>query len=172
MARFLILPLVLSLTSTTVFAARDLDKLYEKASFKIGTHKFTSYIADDDDKRESGLMYIEKMPEEVGMIFVFEKARELGFWMKNTLIPLQIAFADHAGKILVLHEMTVADSMLSNDLPTYQSHGEAQVALEMNTGWFTRHKIKAGDKIELDSVAKSPLLNSVFIRKSTKQTRQ
>ena len=73
-------------------SARDLDKLYEKAAFKLGTSKFEAYIADDESKREQGLMFIEKMPENTGMLFVFDSERPLGFWMKNTFIPLSIAF--------------------------------------------------------------------------------
>src|SRR5437868_1747222 len=98
-------------------SARDLDKLYEKAAFKLGTSKFEAYIADDESKREQGLMFIEKMPENMGMLFVFDSERPLSFWMKNTLIPLQIAFLDHDGKIVDIQEMKVASSMLSTEVP-------------------------------------------------------
>jgi uncharacterized membrane protein (UPF0127 family) len=170
MARLLNLAILAALTHGAL--ARDLDKLYEKANFKIGPHKFTAYIADDDGKREQGLMYVEKLPENVGMLFIFPEERPLGFWMKNTLIPLQIGFLNHEGKVVDMQEMKVAGSVLSLEIPTYQSKEEAQFALEMNTVWFTRHKIKAGDQLELDSTAKSPILNRLLPRKKVKLSRQ
>ena len=174
MARLLVLTFLLTLTSRGF--ARDLNNLYEKAKFKIGRHRLFAYIADDDGKREQGLMYVEKMPEDVGMLFVFEQERPLGFWMKNTLIPLHIAFADHQGRVVDIQEMKVADSVLVNEIPTYKSKSSAQFALEMNKGWFTRHGIKAGDQLVLDSTAKSALLKRLLMGvnsgKVTKQTRQ
>lgn len=166
-----ILALILAAAASAHAFARDLDKLYEKAKFQIGTRKFEAYIADDDSKREQGLMYIEKLPADTGMLFVFEEERQLGFWMKNTLIPLQIAFLDSKGKIVDIQEMQVASSMMSNVIPTYQSKAPAVFALEMNTGWFTRNKIKPGQRLTLASTPKSVLLKK-FMAPSTKQTGQ
>jgi uncharacterized membrane protein (UPF0127 family) len=138
--------------------ARDLDKTYTKAEFRLSGHRLTAYIADSDQKREEGLMYIEKLSRDEGMLFVFERESVLTFWMKNTLIPLSIGFFDHEGKLIDIKEMSVAASMLSDHLPTYQSRGPAVFALEMNKNWFTRNKIKLGARLHLQGSTRSQLL--------------
>jgi hypothetical protein len=147
-------------------SARDLDQLYERVSFKLSGQTLQLYIADDDTRREQGLMYIEKLPENTGMLFVFDDERQLAFWMKNTLLPLAIGFFDHTGKLVDIQEMSVASSMMSTDIPTYSSRAPAQLALEMNREWFARHKIKVGSRLELSGKAKSTLLTSLLSKKS------
>jgi uncharacterized membrane protein (UPF0127 family) len=139
--------------------ARDLDKLYGKSEFKIGTQKFSAYVADNEDRRAQGLMFIEKMPENSGMLFVFEEVRPLAFWMKNTLIPLAIGFFDANGVLIDIQEMKVASSIMEVDPPSYQSRGPALFALEMNTGWFAKHKIKNGSRLVRLTKLKSQLLD-------------
>jgi uncharacterized protein len=151
--KFLIFFLLLS---THAFA-RDLDKLYKKTDFKIGAQKFTAYIADDEGGRENGLMFIEKIPENTGMLFVFEEERPLNFWMKNTLIPLSIGFFDHQGVLIDIQEMRTAIMELKP--PTYPSKGPALFALEMNPGWFEKHGIKIGSRLERPMKSPSALLN-------------
>jgi uncharacterized protein len=139
--------------------ARDLNKLYGKAEFKLAAQKFNAYIADDEDRRAQGLMFIEKLPENTGMLFVFEEERPLGFWMKNTLIPLAIGFFDANGVLIDIQEMKVASSIMEVNPPSYQSRGPALFALEMNTGWFAKHKIKNGSRLTRLSKLKSKLLD-------------
>lgn len=159
--KFILYVCIFALANLGVEAwARDLDKLYEKATFRLGTAEFTAYIADDDTKRAQGLMFIEKIPENTGMLFVFEEERLQGFWMKNTLIPLNIGFFDARGKLVDAQEMKVADSLMSKEIPSYQSRAPATFALEMNSKWFEKHKIKNGTRLELRSRVKSPLLKS------------
>lgn len=138
--------------------ARDLDKQYSKAQFKIGKVPLTAYIADSDSKRSEGLMFIEKLPENTGMLFVFEHEQPLGFWMKNTLIPLSIGFFDKNGKLFDIQEMKPASSLMSLDVPTYRSNGIALYALEMSRGWFEKHKIQKGAQLQIISKSDSPLL--------------
>lgn len=156
MARFLV---ALALLSQFV-SARDLDKLYEKAQFKVGNKKFFAYVADDEQKRAQGLMFIEKLPEDTGMLFIFEAEQSLGFWMKNTLIPLNIGFFDAKGILVDQQEMKPAESLMSLDIPTYRSLKPGSFALEMNKGWFTKNGIKNGAKLTLISKSKSALLKS------------
>jgi len=144
---------------TAAVNARDLDKLYKKADLRIGPQKISAYIADDEEGRAQGLMFIEKMPENVGMIFVFEEERPLSFWMKNTLIPLSIGFFDAKGKLIDIQEMSVANSIMEKQPPSYPSKGPAMFALEMNTGWFSRHKIKVGVKLARLADTPSKLFN-------------
>ena len=154
MARFLILLFV-----ALGVHARDLDKLFEKANFKLGATKFAAYIADDEQKRAQGLMYIEKLPENTGMLFVFEQEQPLHFWMKNTLIPLSIGFFSSKGKLVDQQEMKPG-SVMSLDVPTYKSRLDGMFALEMSAGWFAKHKVKDGTQLELISKPKSALLKS------------
>ncbi|MGZ3721677.1 MAG: DUF192 domain-containing protein [Bdellovibrionales bacterium] len=149
--------------------ARDLNKLYSKADFKIGTQKFSAYVADDEERRAQGLMFIEKMPENTGMLFVFEDERVLGFWMKNTLIPLSIGFFDAKGVLIDIQEMKVAASIMEVSPPSYKSNGAAAFALEMNTGWFAKHGIKTGSHLVRLTKSNSTLLNEKLpLPKSTR----
>jgi uncharacterized membrane protein (UPF0127 family) len=92
------------------------------------------------------------------MIFVFEKEEPLGFWMKNTLIPLSIGFFNAKGELVDVQEMKVAGSLVAVDIPSYKSRRPALFALEMNRGWFEKHKIKKGVQLELRSQPASPAL--------------
>ena len=104
-------------------------------------------------------MYIEKLPENTGMLFVFEQEQPLNFWMKNTLIPLSIGFFSGKGKLVDQQEMRPG-SVMSLDIPTYKSRKDGMFALEMNAGWFGKHKVKDGAQLELVSKSKSALLKS------------
>jgi hypothetical protein len=102
-------------------------------------------IADTPALREKGLMFRESLNESEGMLFVFEKEIELNFWMKNTLIPLDIAYIDKNGVINEIYSMKPLDVSI-----IYNSIKPAMYALEVNSGWFSRHKIKTGSKIEFN----------------------
>lgn len=170
MARILVLCGTL-LCSLAAFAqTRDLDKLYEKAKFKIGKIELSAYVADDDQRRAQGLMFIEKLPVDTGMLFIFERQEYLGFWMKNTLIPLAIGFFDKDGVLVDVQEMSVADSLMQASPPSYQSKSPALYALEMEKGWFAKKGIKPGSRLELISPAKSRLLKGKLAK--AKKSRQ
>ncbi len=163
MARFqIVLIFILSVLSLRCAHARDLDKIYEKAKFRLGKKEFTAYIADDNQKRSQGLMFItkDKLAADTGMLFIFEVERPQGFWMKNTLIPLNIGFFDSKGLLVDKQEMKVAESLVAKEVPSYQSSGPALFALEMNSQWFEKHKINTGTRLELvsPSQVKSKLL--------------
>jgi uncharacterized membrane protein (UPF0127 family) len=149
-------------------SARDLDKLYKKNKFELGGHAFEAWVADDDGGRAQGLMFVEKLPENVGMLFVFESAEPRTFWMKNTLIPLAIGFFDARGTLIDVQEMSVASSMMTLDPPIYHSRGPAVFALEMNKGWFARHGIKTGVGLKLTGKTSSSLLSKqLFLNKKS-----
>jgi uncharacterized protein len=159
MARVLIVLLAL-VSACTNAETRNLDKLYEKAKFKVGGKAITAYVADDDSRRSQGLMFIEKLPADTGMLFVFENEQHLGFWMKNTLIPLAIGFFDAKGVLVDIQEMKVAATIMDATPPSYQSKSPALYALEMNAGWFSKNGIKTGSRLELVSTVKSDLLKA------------
>jgi uncharacterized membrane protein (UPF0127 family) len=109
-------------------------------------------IADTEAEREKGLMYRTTLAENRGMLFVYPDEGTLVFWMKNTLIPLSIAFMDSEDRILDIQtmkpvglEQTVPDAKL----PRYVSAKPAQYALEVNRGFFKEHGVKVGDRAKL-----------------------
>ena len=104
----------------------------------------TAEIAKTDEERSQGLMYRKKLPDGEGMLFIFERDQQLSFWMKNTLIPLSIAFIASDGRI------TEIKDMYPQDLNTVQSSRSVRYALEAPQGWFTRAGVKAGDTISLN----------------------
>lgn len=103
-------------------------------------------VADTPKKRDKGLMFVEHLPENEGMLFVFPGATYGGFWMKNTLIPLSIAFLDSDGKILKILDMMPCKE---DFCPTYDPEITYHYALEVNLGWFEKNQIKEGDFIKL-----------------------
>lgn len=113
--------------------------------------KINAEIADNDSEREMGLMFRKSMDENEGMLFVFEKEKKLNFWMKNTYIPLDIAYIDRNGIINEIYHMKPLDVSV-----TYNSIKPAMFALEVNLGWFSRHKIKTGSKIEFNGCISKP----------------
>jgi uncharacterized protein len=96
-------------------------------------------VAKTQKERNTGLMGRRHLGQDEGMLFIFEKEDYIGFWMKNTLIPLSIAFIDKECRIVNIAEMEPL-TLDSHDPPK-----PILYALEMNKGWFSSHGIKAGD---------------------------
>jgi uncharacterized membrane protein (UPF0127 family) len=109
-------------------------------------------VADDDDKREQGLMNRKTLGDDEGMIFVFDKAEPQGFWMKNTLVPLSIGFFDAKGNLFQIIDMDPASS-IDLDPKIYKSSKSAKFALEEPQGWFKRKKIvENGCQLKLPAI--------------------
>lgn len=87
----------------------------------------------------TGMMFRQSMGENEGMLFVLPVVERASFYMKNTLVPLQIAYIDPAGTILELHDLKPLDEM-----PVYSAATNIQFVLEMNIGWFTRNNLGTG----------------------------
>ncbi|HWO96556.1 MAG TPA: DUF192 domain-containing protein [Bacillus sp. (in: firmicutes)] len=109
--------------------------------------RLTVQVADTQRKREKGLMFVGKLPENEGMLFVFSKKTYGGFWMKNTLIPLSIAFLGSDRQILKILDM---EPCKGNKCPTYDPKLSYHYAIEVNLGWFDRNQIKEGDYVKFD----------------------
>jgi uncharacterized membrane protein (UPF0127 family) len=103
-------------------------------------------VADDDASREQGLMGVTHLPADRGMAFVWTEPTDATFWMKDTLIPLSIAFWDETGKIVGIRDM---DPCTADPCPTYASPKPYVGALEVNQGFFEEHGVVIGDHIEL-----------------------
>jgi len=102
-------------------------------------------VADDVAEQAKGLMYRKALGEDRGMLFVYPDERELSFWMKNTLIPLSIAYIDSEGRIVDILDMKPLD----DKPPHYTSSEPVQYALEVNQGFFEKEGVKVGDHAEL-----------------------
>jgi hypothetical protein len=102
-------------------------------------------VADDMDEMQMGLMGRTALAEDAGMLFVYPKERELSFWMKDTLIPLSIAFMDAEGRIVDIQDMKALD----DKPPHYMSAEPARYALEVNEGFFDERGVEVGDRARL-----------------------
>ena len=100
-------------------------------------------IADNEAERMKGLMERTELAENAGMLFVFEEEQPRSFWMKNTLIPLSIAYIDAEERIIDTQEMQPLDETV------HPSAGPAMYALEVNQGFFEERGVEVGDTVEL-----------------------
>ncbi|MFQ5675950.1 MAG: DUF192 domain-containing protein [bacterium] len=100
-------------------------------------------IVQDAKSRQLGLMYRDELAENRGMLFVFESPQILSFWMRNTYIPLDIAFIDANGVIVDIQHMEPLDESIN-----YISSAPALYALEVNAGWFEKNNLKTGSQVQ------------------------
>lgn len=113
-----------------------------RVQLAIGGASLWVEVAGDEAARTQGLMHRRQMPRDEGMLFVFEYPQQLSFWMKNTYLPLDIAFVSKDGTIINILSMEPL-----NEVPRYLSRGPALYAIEANAGWFKDNGIKAGDRV-------------------------
>jgi uncharacterized membrane protein (UPF0127 family) len=107
----------------------------------INGHQIVVEVAATPERRSLGLMHRFSLQPDHGMLFVFDYPEPQGFWMKNTFIPLSIAFVAADGRIINV------DEMQPHDESTHLSHGPALYAIEMRKGWFAERGIKSGDVV-------------------------
>jgi uncharacterized membrane protein (UPF0127 family) len=127
----------LALIEATTLAAAELPTV----DLAIKGHRLVAEIAADDATRTTGLMNRFSLQPDHGMLFVFRTAQPQAFWMKNTYVPLSIAFIGSDGRILNIEDMAPLTES------THPSQGLARYALEMKKGWFDQHGIKSGDSV-------------------------
>jgi uncharacterized membrane protein (UPF0127 family) len=113
------------------------------AELKISKVPLTAEIADTPQASENGLMFRDSLPEDRGMLFIFEQPKKASFWMRNTKIPISIAFIDSTGRILEIKSMNPLDESV---VPSVSD--QVAYALEVNQGWFDRHGVSSGAKID------------------------
>lgn len=109
---------------------------------RIKSHEIRVEVANTEESMRRGLMFRDRLAENSGMIFVYARPGLQAMWMKNTRIPLSVAFADADGRILNIEDMEPLSEK------SHSSKGKAAYALEMNRGWFSRRGIGRGDRIE------------------------
>lgn len=116
---------------------------------RIGSETFTLEIANTTASRETGLMRRDSMPSDHGMIFVFDRARSLNFWMKNTRIPLDILYLDEGGQVVSIHQMKPYDTKTET-----RSARPAKYAIELNVGRAAEAGVKVGDVLKIPASAR------------------
>ena len=131
-------------TPTTPEAASGLSTLTIEASGGESVEVRVE-IADEPDEQATGLMNRTALGEDRGMLFVFPSEEDRSFWMKDTLIPLSIAYMDSEGRIVDIQDMKALD----DDPPHYDSAEPARYALEVNKGFFDERGVEVGDSTEL-----------------------
>lgn len=114
---------------------------FSVTTLKAGKHVIHAEVASTDAQREQGLMFRKKLPKNNGMLFVFDRPARSCMWMKNTPLPLSVAFIDENGTIINIEEMEPFT------LDSHCSQGWIRYALEMNKNWFSDKGIKPGSKI-------------------------
>lgn len=106
-------------------------------------------VARTAEARAQGLMFRRALPEDAGMLFVFEEDGRWSFWMKNTLIPLSIGFIDRHWRLLEVQDMDVAPDPAAGPFTFYEPSAPYRYALEVNQGYFARKRIVPGARFEL-----------------------
>jgi len=103
-------------------------------------------IAVTQEERSQGLMYRKKLPDGEGMFFILDKDEVISFWMKNTYIPLSIAYITYDGRIIDIKDM------YPHDKNPVTSSRSVRYALEVPQGWFSRAGVQEGDIVKIDTV--------------------
>ncbi|MFQ5746768.1 MAG: DUF192 domain-containing protein [Gemmatimonadota bacterium] len=117
-------------------------RLIRTQNVTVGGVPILVEIADTDALRQLGLMNRDSLETDAGMLFIYPEERILSFWMRNTRIPLDIAFIDRTGRIVNIEPMEAQTDT------THESRGPAMYALEMALGWFAAHGVGPGDRLE------------------------
>jgi uncharacterized membrane protein (UPF0127 family) len=130
---------------------------FEEGQVRIDTNgrqvRLDVEIAETPVQQQLGLMHRESLARDAGMVFVFAKETRGGFWMKNTLIPLSIAFYDHDGKIVHILDMEPCEA---DPCPVYDPGVAYRGALEVNRGAFREWGVREGDRITLERSTAPP----------------
>jgi uncharacterized protein len=133
--------LAAALLAAAAFAQEAQTNL-PRVKLTAGMHVIDAQVATTEDERMTGLMFRKEMPQHEGMLFVFEYPSQQCFWMKNTLLPLSVAFVADDGTIVNI------DEMKAQTLDSHCSLKPVRYVLEMNQGWFSKKGIKAGARLE------------------------
>jgi uncharacterized membrane protein (UPF0127 family) len=113
-----------------------------RAELNVGIHLIHAELAADDASRMTGLMFRRTLPPSDGMLFRFDQEDRHCMWMRNTYLPLSVAFLDARGAVINVEEMQAQTD------DTHCAARPARYALEMNARWFAQHGVRAGTVIE------------------------
>lgn len=123
----------------------------------MDTIRVLAELAASAEQQRLGLMERRQLADTAGMLFIYpgEQPASAGFWMFRTRIPLDIAFADSLGIIRAIVPMLPCPTDLAQGCPTYPPGAPYRAALEVNAGWFARHKVNLGSQIVLADTVRS-----------------
>ncbi len=127
---------------SAALAHAQVNKELPLVDIKIQGHALKAELAKDNETRQIGLMNRFSLKPDHGMLFIFKETSMVGMWMKNTYVPLSVAFIDEKGVILNI------ENMKPQALDTHSTIAPAIYALEMKMGWFEAKGIKAGAKVD------------------------
>jgi uncharacterized membrane protein (UPF0127 family) len=133
---------LLLLTAFPLHAAPQPQFDLPKATLTLGSNTLNAQIAADDASRERGLMSRTNLGTDEAMVFVFPQPRPVTFWMKDTPIPLSIAYAGRSGMIYEIHDMKPFD-----ETPIPSASSAVIYAIEVPKGWFLNHGVLAGSRV-------------------------
>jgi uncharacterized membrane protein (UPF0127 family) len=122
-------------------SAQDGPQKLAQVRLNAGIHNINAELASTPRQREIGLMFRTAMPANDGMLFAFEQPGKQCFWMRNTLIPLSVAFIGDDGSVVNI------DDMKPRTDDSHCSAKPVRFVLEMNEGWFAKRGIKAGSRL-------------------------
>jgi uncharacterized membrane protein (UPF0127 family) len=123
----------------------------QEATVSVDGHPVVVELAATFKDREVGLMDRDTVGEGRGMLFVYADEKPRSYWMKNTRVPLSIAYADRTGTIVKILDMK------AHDTTRYQSLYPAMYALEVDQGWFAKNGVDVGDRItEIPTIPADP----------------
>jgi len=147
----LIVLLIVTSSCSPRSQARETGRVsFEKQELIIesrqGNIGITAELAITQEERQQGLMHRSKLDDGNGMLFIFQRDEVLHFYMKNTLIPLSIAFIASDGRIVEMFDMQ------PGNLNTVSSSRSLRYALEVPQGWFTRAGIARGDRLRIEDL--------------------
>lgn len=122
----------------------------EGAWVEVKGQRFYVAIADDDASRARGLMFVDELPDNEGMFFVFRREEPRAFWMKNTRIPLDIIYLNQ--NLVVVDIIEQAKPCRSARCPSYPSRRPAQYVLELNGGMTEKLGLEVGDRVVVGNI--------------------
>ena len=143
---FKILPFILA---AQILLGLTMTPPTNKVIFPESNTEVKVEIADTPSERSKGLMFREKLPIDQGMLFIFPEEDERGFWMKNTLIPLDMIFIDSKGEIVNVEEAVPEPNTSDEDLKIYRSGEPAKYVIETNSSFTERKNVEEGDRVEI-----------------------
>lgn len=133
--------LVVALAGSAAMA-QDAPQQLPAIRLSTGMHVLQVQVAQTPEQQATGLMFRKTMGTNEGMLFIFDEPRQQCFWMKNTLLPLSVAFVADDGSIVNI------EAMKPQTLDSHCSTRAVRYVLEMNDGWFAHHGIKPGSKLQ------------------------
>ncbi len=149
MAIWPLLIFALLVTGLILFSKYNFSQSVDSDYVLVGNHKLTVKIAKSNDEKQKGLMGVKSLPANHGMLFVFEKSQPLAFWMKDTLIPLDIIFFDEDNKLINIHHQVQPCPPQVNNCPTYSSERPAKYVVELSAGEARRLSLEPGNTIQI-----------------------